>query len=170
MTDAGILAEDEPVELVEGALIVVSPQGPLQSTAIQLLAAKLRDAYAAAGHLRIQMPIEANASSLPEPDVAVVRGDILDYATRHPRGTDCLLVVEIAVSSQLVDRAKASTYASAGVESYWLLDVSSRRLEVRTHPSVSRAAYGVTTLLDQAEEVQAPGLEQRWLVADLFPR
>jgi Uma2 family endonuclease len=46
-----------------------------------------------------------------------------------------LVVVEVAVSSHMIDRnVKARQYARAGVPTYWLVDVPGRTVEVRTKP------------------------------------
>jgi Uma2 family endonuclease len=91
MVEAGILREDEPVELIAGELIVVSPQGPLHSTIIQRLNQRLSLIFGSRAHTRIQFPIQVPPHGLPEPDLAVVRGAIDDYARRHPSGDDVIL-------------------------------------------------------------------------------
>jgi Uma2 family endonuclease len=70
--------------------------------------------------------------SEPEPDIAVTRGEEGDYARAHP--STALLVVEIAVSSPALDRANAGLYAEAGVEEYWIVLGSERRVEVYRLP------------------------------------
>lgn len=57
-------------------------------------------------------------------------------ADRHPLTAE--LVIEVAVSSQMIDRnVKAAKYANAAVPSYWLVDVPARTVEVRTKPCAS---------------------------------
>ena len=54
--------------------------------------------------------------SEPEPDVAVVPGSVEDYRSAHP--STAVLIIEVAVSSEDVDREKAELYASAGIKEY----------------------------------------------------
>jgi len=70
-------------------------------------------------------------TSLPEPDLAVVPRE--RDVTRHP--STALLVVEIAVSSRTADTTiKPPLYAAASVPDYWVIDVASRRVEIRREP------------------------------------
>ena len=169
MVDAGILAEGAPIELIDGELIIVSPQGPSHIVAIQILAELLRKAYEGATHVRVQGPIQAAPDSQPEPDLAVARGGIRDYRARHPSGDELELVVEIARTSQILDRSKASLYARAGVPVYWLVDLAARRVEVYSEPSPALGAYSVTTILAETQSIQPPGRAESWPIAELLP-
>ncbi len=164
MVETGILRPDEPLELLEGRLVRVSPQGPPHASVVGLLAEKLRAAYGTGYALREEKPLEL-PDSLPEPDVAVVRGTQLDYAARHPNGADAVLVVEVAVTSQVVDHEKARLYARAGVPVLWLLDVPARRLEVHTDPQAD-GRYRSVAVLAAEDEVAAPGTHARWRVRE----
>lgn len=46
MVQAGILAEDEPLELIEGELVQGTPQGPLHAKVIRQLGSRLTRPYA----------------------------------------------------------------------------------------------------------------------------
>ena len=70
--------------------------------------------------------------SVPEPDLAVVAGQVADYRHAHP--TTALLVIEVAVSSLGLDREKAAIYAEAGVTEYWLVVAGQEKIEVYTEP------------------------------------
>lgn len=164
---SGVLADDEPCELIDGDLIVVSPQGPVHVTLLAELAERLRAAYLQGHHVRSQAPVAADEFGLPEPDIGVVRGAYRDYMARHSAGGDVVLAVEIAVTSQALDRAKAAVYGRARIPVYWLLDVAARRLEEHRHPGPH--GYGVITALAETESVEVPGTSLRWLVASLLP-
>jgi Uma2 family endonuclease len=168
MVEAGILAEDEPVELLEGRLLVVSPQGPAHASVVGVIAERLRAAYGAGNIVREEKPIEL-ADSLPEPDVAVVRGSQIDYGSRHPGARDVVLAVEVAVTSQAVDRDKTRIYARAMVPVIWLVDVPARRIEVYEDPQ-SDGRYRVVHVLGAEDAITPPGIEVEWKVVDLLPR
>jgi Uma2 family endonuclease len=166
MVEAGILRPDEPVELLEGRLVLVTPQGPSHASLVGTLAERLRGAYSAGWAVREEKPLEL-PDSLPEPDVAVVRGSQRDYAERHPDGRDTVLVVEVAVTSQVIDREKARLYARAGVPVLWLLDIPARRLEVHTDPQPD-GRYRSVEVLGDDDEVAPPGVGARWCVSEIL--
>jgi len=69
------------------------------------------------------------------------------------RPTSAALVVEVAASSSVIDRGrKAELYAAAGIETYWLVDIGARAVEVRTDP----ATAGYRTL-QSGETLPSPG-------------
>lgn len=147
MVDAGILGEDEPVELLQGVLTAVSPKSPAHGTVktrlISWLAPVVVEGRCA---LRVEEPLVVpDGTSLPEPDLAVVEGDI---ATGHPH--TALLVVEVAVTSRTVDlRVKPDLYAGAAPE-YWVVDVTERCVEIFTSPRDGRYTHrGVARAGDQ---------------------
>jgi Uma2 family endonuclease len=166
MVEAGILGKDEHVELLDGALVEMTPQGRPHVVATTRLAERLRSIYGQANHILEEKPLAIGRFDLPEPDVAVIRGRLEDYPA-HPTGRDAALVVELAWSSQSSDRRKAATYAGGGVETYWLVDVLARRLEVRTTPE--GGAYQVTRVLGEDDVVELPGSSVRWAVRELLP-
>ena len=100
MVERGAL-EGMPVELVDGFLVDVSPQGPQHAAMVQAL---MRWFAPHVDLLRVQMPLAAGESSEPEPDIALVEHD---DPTRHPH--TALLVIEVAVSSHGTGRAQGAT-------------------------------------------------------------
>jgi Uma2 family endonuclease len=167
MVDAGILSEDDKVELIEGELWRMTPQGPPHSSRIDEIHERLAEVYRGLGYVRDQKPLVASHLSLPEPDLAVVRGSPRTYSTKHPVGEDAILVVEIAVSSERRDRQKTRVYAAAGVAVYWLIDLASHRLTVFDRPDAARGEYLSTKTLDANDEVVLPESSVSWPVAGL---
>jgi Uma2 family endonuclease len=165
MVEVGILGEDEHIELLDGVLVEMSPQGVRHSRALLRLGERLRSAYQGRAHVREQQPLAVSSFDLPEPDIAVIRGDLVDYL-EHPTARDALLVVEVAWSSQRIDRQKAAAYAAGGVELYWLVDLQARELEVRTSPV--DGVYQTTRTLGEDDVVELPGSDARWVVRDLL--
>lgn len=174
MIEAGIFAPGERVELIDGEIVEMSPQHSEDSTAVSLSAEALRVAFGVGYYVRVQMPLALDSYSEPEPDVAVVPGSPRDYRDAHP--TAALLVVEVADSTEVYDRAqKGSLYARAGVADYWLLNVRARRLEVYRDPApMPQARYGWgyrnvqhLSAADIISPLAAP--QARIAVADLLP-
>jgi len=73
---------DEHIELLDGALVPMSPIGPPHSSAVQRLMELLLPALLGRATVRAQSPFAAHELSEPEPDIAVVLRD--DYGSAHP--------------------------------------------------------------------------------------
>ena len=84
--EAGAFEPDAKVELIDGDLNAMTPEGVSHTTGIDLVADCLRRVFGSGFHVRIQHPLAVDDYSEPEPDVAVVKGTIRDYAETHPRG------------------------------------------------------------------------------------
>lgn len=169
MVAAGILGEDERLELLDGELVVVSPRGSQHGAAISVIARELQRVYGAERGVRVQMPIVCGDSSLPEPDIAVTTRRDEEHWDRHPSGDEVVLVVEVASSSQGSDRAKSRVYADARVPVYGLLDLVARRLTV--HESPSSGAYAAVRHYEDSEQVTPPGsVALLWVASVLPPR
>lgn len=164
MVEKGILREGERVELLDGDLLVVSPQGPAHSARLAALAHTLTRVYGDVAHPRTQMPLDARPYNLPEPDLAVVRGQPLDYQHRHPVGADTLLLIEVANTSQALDRRKIQIYAAAGVPVYWLVDLVARQIEVFSAPT-NGGIFARRRVLGPEEEVELPEVGVRLAVS-----
>lgn len=168
MVEVGVLGEDEPLELQDGELIVVSPQGPPHATATTLVRDVLMAAYQGVAHVREAKPLVAGATDLPEPDLAVVAGSVRDYASRHPGGSEAWLVVEVARTSLQADRAKIRTYARAGVPVYWLIDLEARRLEEYAQPS-PEGPYALVRVCAGDDMLTLPRTTRTTRLRDLLP-
>jgi Uma2 family endonuclease len=91
-----------------------------------------------------------------------------DFAERHPAGSDLLLTVEEAQTSQSVDRAKASIYARAGVPVYWTVDLASRHVEVRSEPLPDGRHSRLETYTED-DRIPVPGTDAAAAVRNLLP-
>jgi Uma2 family endonuclease len=151
MIDTGILDEDSPVELLEGVLLEKMPKNPRHVAATGAVRTALAQRVPTGWYVRSQDPITLSSSE-SEPDITVVRGQPSDFRLRHPGPADVALVVEVADSSISRDRSlKSRVYARAGIPVYWLLDLNSNTLEVRTQPDGD--GYRSVTVFHPADEV-----------------
>lgn len=133
LIEVGLLREDDPVELVEGRLLVSEPQHDAHARAIELATDALRAAFGAGWRIRVQLPLALGSASVPEPDVAVVRGTPRDGTPGHPTRAD--LVIEVADTSLRLDRGlKARVYARAAIAEYWIVNLVDRSVEVHREP------------------------------------
>jgi len=136
MAETGILDEDERVELLEGKIIWMSAKGTAHRSAVGRTDYLLKNRLRNRAWVSAQEPIKLNQRSEPEPDVAVVQIDPLDYADHHPTPSEVYLIIEVADSSLKFDcETKAKAYAQAGIADYWVLDVVERQLYVFREPN-----------------------------------
>jgi Uma2 family endonuclease len=135
MAAAGIFHPEERVELIAGQIIRMSAKGTAHTAAVRRTAKILRNLLINQAEVYTQDPIQLDDFSEPEPDVAVVRIDPLDYADHHPTPSEVYLIIEVADSSLKYDReTKAKAYARSGIADYWVLDVINRKLHMFREP------------------------------------
>ncbi|PYO11122.1 MAG: hypothetical protein DMD75_11675 [Candidatus Rokuibacteriota bacterium] len=133
LIDHGFLDEDDPVELLDGLLLVMEPQHSRHRTSVLLVARAMERAFGEGWFVQTQSPISLDDRSEPEPDVCVVRGSPRDYVDAHPRRP--ALIVEVAqLGLRLARGRKATAYARARVADYWIVNLIDRVLEVHRQP------------------------------------
>ena len=136
MGDAGILTEDDHVELIEGQLIAMSPIGSDHSGTVNVLTRALVRAVGDRAVVAVQNPVQLDDLSEPQPDFALLRPREDDYRKATPRPREVLLIVEVASSSLAYDRAvKRSLYARHGIPEFWIVNLAGNEVEVCRRPS-----------------------------------
>lgn len=170
--EAGVF-KDRRVELMGGEIVDMSPIGPLNAALIAHVHRVLEQRLPG-HHIRNQLPIDAAEDSEPEPDLAVVEGEPLDYADAHPKRVG--LIVEVADWSLTYDRGpKASRYAASGVPDYWVMNLPARQVEVFRDPKpdsaqvfgAGYASHTIATIDDVLTPLKMPNVTIP--VRDLFP-
>lgn len=161
MIQAGVFAEGDPFELIEGWLLPKIPRSPLSKTqgnaphdlCVQRLQRMFMKLLPADWLCFVQSAVTLTDGE-PEPDIAIVRGPDEQYALRHPHAPDIALVVEVADSSLVRDRdTKLRSYARAGIPIYWIANLPAEMLEVYTEPGVD--PDGEPTYLKQQDLTRA---------------
>lgn len=137
MAGAGILREDDRLELVGGEIVAMSPIGDQHAACVDHLAEWLTLGLAGRAHVSVQTPLVLDDLSEVYPDIVVFRPRADRY--RQPgqrRPENVLLLVEVSDTTLRYDqRVKVPLYARAGVEDVWLLDLPRRRALVYTDPT-----------------------------------
>ena len=152
MVEAGILAADERVELIEGQLYKMAAKGTAHSAAVTRIDRVLSRLLAGKALLRFQDPVQLSDFSEPEPDIAVVQIDPLDYETHHPRPKEVFWLIEVADSTLRRDRdLKVPIYGRSGIQEYWILDVQERCLYVFREPEPT--GYRVQQKLSEQDTI-----------------
>lgn len=161
------------VELIEGEILEMTV-GTSHFTAVMKSMRALERAFGPGFHARPQGPLNLNEHTDPEPDVAIVAGDIADYSESHP--TTAVLVIEVSDSTLRHDQTrKVGLYARAGIIEYWIVNLKARQLEVHRQPQhLSDREFGhayaqtqTFAATDSVSPLAAPQAAVR--VADLLP-
>lgn len=138
MTEAGILGEDDPFELVDGELIETAAKGFAHDRIRDELARILIVGTDAPIGVSVEATLQLDPRTLIEPDLLVHRRtDALPSIEGYKvvEGARVLLAVEISASSLAYDRRrKAVLYAAHGVSDYWVVDVNDLRTFVHRDP------------------------------------
>lgn len=135
MIQAGLLTEDDRVELLEGWIVLKMPRNPLHDATVEIADEALRPRLPVGWSVRVQSAISTPESE-PEPDLAVVRGGARDYLSRHPGPADIGLLIEVSESSLVRDRdEKGRLFARAGIPCYWIINLVDARVEAYTDPT-----------------------------------
>jgi Uma2 family endonuclease len=171
MLAAGILAEGEPIELLDG-LLVRKSRGEGMTTHPQhaLVVSKLTMLLVAAingmpCHLRVQSPVTLPPYNEPEPDLAIINGPPTAFADRHPGPADVACAIEVAGSSLERDRTvKQRIYASAGIPQYVIVNLIDSRIEVFEKPDSAKGRYRWHAALAEDKEIGLLLPEHRRLI------
>jgi Uma2 family endonuclease len=140
MGRAGILTEDDSVELLEGVIVEKMTKYPPHDATIDILAELLWRLLPMGWFPRVQN-VFVTSDSEPEPDLVITRGRPQNYLQRHPVAGDVALIVEVAESSIHRDRRKRKIYARAGIAQYWIFDLNSGHIEMYAEPDMAAAEY-----------------------------
>jgi Uma2 family endonuclease len=165
MAAAGILTEDDPVELIEGEIVEMPPMGSTHAACIVRLNRHLVPQVGSQMDVRVQLPVRLDEHSEPEPDVALVRRRADSYDTAHPGPDDVLLVIEVAETTIRFDRSvKAAVYARAAIPEYWLIDLRRQQVEVSREPDGGR--YRTVQVFRRGERLRLASVPQVDLPVD----
>lgn len=136
LAEAGVLGEDDRVELIRGEILMMSPIGSRHiyyvNRANRVLVSRIALHQ---GEISVQNPVIVDPRSEPQPDLLVLKPRGRHYHAHVPDRADVLLALEVADSSLAYDRRiKRPLYAEAGVPEYWILNVDEQVIERHTGP------------------------------------
>ncbi len=136
MAQAGILGEDDHIELLDGQIVEMTPIGPPHRACVNRLNrlfAPLQTTSRAT--VSIQNGIVLGQHDAPEPDVAILRYRADGYLTVDPGPSNTLLIVEVADTSLEHDRReKLPRYAAAAIAETWLVNLPGEVVEMYSNP------------------------------------
>jgi Uma2 family endonuclease len=137
MAEAGILAEEERLELIRGEIFILRPIENPHASSVRRLLHKLTLRLGSRAVVDAQNPILLSGQqTVPRPDIAILRPKEDFYAAGMPQPEDILLVIEVADSSLPADRTvKVPLYAEAGIPEIWLTNPTTHKLITYRRPA-----------------------------------
>ena len=135
MVQAGILTEDDRVELIDGKILLMAPVGNRHAACVKRLTRFFYQHVAERATISVQDPIRLHRSE-PEPDVALLSFREDAYADRLPTAEDVLLLVEVADTTLDRDEnLKLPVYAAQGIPEVWIVALTEGYVDVYHRPS-----------------------------------
>jgi Uma2 family endonuclease len=134
MGEAGILHEDDRVELIEGEIVEMAAIGTRHFSCVNGLNRLLVRGVGDTAIISVQNPVRLDEHTEPQPDLTVLR--VRDYRESLPGPEDVLLLIEVSDTTLPYDRGvKLPLYARAGIREVWILDLAGEVIELYTDPS-----------------------------------
>ena len=134
MIEAGVLGPRDHVELIEGMIVDMSPQGTHHNHFLMQLNRLFVPLWDRA-IIAVQATATITEKNVYDPDFLVLRKRPDGYKEQHPRSQDILLVVEASESSLRRDQqVKLPIYARAGIPEYWIADLEQETLIIYRDP------------------------------------
>ncbi|MGA7732091.1 MAG: Uma2 family endonuclease [Chloroflexia bacterium] len=165
MSKAGILSEDERVELIEGEIRRMSPIGSHHVGCVNRLSAILNRLAGAQAIVSVQNPILLGDASEPQPDIALLHARPDFYSDSLATPKDVILLIEVSDTTAHDDRQKkVPLYASWGIPSLWIVDLTAGIVEVYTHPMNDN--YVQVEKLEVGQQIDIPGIDGATMSVD----
>ncbi|WP_432134305.1 MULTISPECIES: Uma2 family endonuclease [unclassified Streptomyces] len=120
-------------ELIDGSLVFVSPQTVFHERAIDFIKWQLQSLAPADLEVFREFTIDIDRQNRPEPDVVVVRGEVVETPeqTRFPADAVILAVEVVSEDSVSRDReTKPLKYSNAKIPHYWRVENEKGRAAV----------------------------------------
>jgi Uma2 family endonuclease len=167
MISAGIFDSSQKVELIGGVITPMAPAGPdHNSSVVELneIFTKVIDRF----KLQSQGTLVLTEGHVFDPDFVLLQRKPEGYSRSLPTAADVKLIVECAASSLKRDRhVKREIYAQAGIQEYWIVDLTEKKLQVFRQPAASGYEFEQTFGLgDSVAPLACPELEVQ--VAAIF--
>ena len=135
MAATGIFREDDRIELIDGAIFMMTPIGNRHAQCVRRLNRLFSRQLGDGAIIDVQNPLRLGEHSEPQPDL-VLLAPRPDFYPSHPGPADVLLAVEVADTSAEYDRqVKLPVYARFGIREVWLIDLTADRIEIYRAPT-----------------------------------
>jgi Uma2 family endonuclease len=136
MGEAGVLGEDDRVELVDGEIVDMAPIGSRHLSCVVALTHLLVERAQGGYFVSVQNPVRLSERDEPQPDLTLLRRKPDPAAPGPPDPEDVLVVVEVSDTTLSYDRnVKLPSYAQAGIPEAWVIDLEAGNVEVHSGPA-----------------------------------
>ena len=157
MLEAGVLTENERVELIRGEIVKMSPIGIHHANCVDSLTELFILRLGKTVTVRVQNPVRLNDNSEPEPDIALVERRQGFRQTQHPQPEDIFLLIEVSDTTVKYDQeVKIPLYAENNIVEVWLVDLTQQCLEVYRQPTAN--SYEIVQTFQRGETVTIQAL------------
>lgn len=125
------LFEDSLVELLQGDLVVMPPEGEPHAYYNSETGDYLRKLLGNRAKIREAHPITLPNNSEPIPDLAIVKSLGSVYLNHHPYPDDIFWLIEFANTTLSKDlNEKKNIYGEAGISEYWVVNLREKELSI----------------------------------------
>lgn len=125
------LFDDQPVELLRGAIIVMPPEGEIHAYYNSEVGDYLRALLGNRAKVREAHPITLPNQSEPIPDLAIVQPLKAVYLQHHPYPDNIFWLIEFSATTLDKDlNEKKAIYSEAGIIEYWVVNLTDKELIV----------------------------------------
>lgn len=168
MAEAGILRDDQRMELIDGEIKDMMPIGEFHATVVDDLEDLFSEQRQRRFRIRVQNPLKIDEHGLVQPDLILLKRREERSRTEAPGPGDAFLVIEVADSSLAYDKYdKLPRYAQAGIAEVWIVNVPDRQVEVCREPT--GLAYGSVAILSSGQSASPAAFPDISIpVAELF--
>jgi Uma2 family endonuclease len=138
MGKVGVFLPEDRVELIEGAILRMAPIGSPHASVVNTLVAKFVAQVGTRAIVSVQAPLVIGTTSVPQPDIALLRPRYDRYWNALPTAADALLVVEVADTTLNFDiETKVPLYARSGIVEAWVVDLHARVIHAHRNPTAA---------------------------------
>jgi Uma2 family endonuclease len=136
LAEAGILLEDDRLELIDGRIIDMPPIGSHHASCVKRILATFVNLFQTRAIVSVQDPVRLGIYSEPQPDLMLLQQRDDFYAERHPVPDEVLLLVEVSDSSLEYDKAvKIPLYSQKYIQEVWLINLREHCVEMYRSPT-----------------------------------
>ena len=165
MAEAGVLAEDDRLELLDGEIVQMAPIGSRHAGCVARLSDSFWERCRAIAIVNVQNPLVLSGQTELYPDIALLKRRPDFYSQSVPQPGDVLLVVEVAETSGDYDRRiKVPRYARAGVPEVWVVDLRDRAIDV--YRRAGGDEYREHRRVGPGESLMIPGVPDQRIAVD----
>jgi Uma2 family endonuclease len=145
LAEVGILGPEDRTELIDGAIIQMTPIGGRHLSTVARITELFILAFHGKAITRTQGSVRLTGFTEPQPDIVLLKARPDFYRERDASPTDVLLVVEVSDTSFRYDRhVKLPHYAAAGIPEFWIVNLKREALLVFREPSAMSFATELT--------------------------